>query len=56
MFKDMLQNPSKYRKFYTALGTAVISLLTIYFGTALWLPVLVNFVGALGVLGVSNKQ
>jgi hypothetical protein len=55
MLKDMIQNPAKYRKFYTALATAVVTLLTIQFGSAVWLPVLVNFLGAIGVLAVPNQ-
>lgn len=56
MIQDMIQNPGKYRKFYTALATAVVGLLTIYCGSALWLPVVINFLGALGVLTVANDK
>lgn len=53
--KDILQNPGKYRKFYVALATFVVTLLTLAFGPAAWLTALVTFLGTVGVYGTPNQ-
>jgi uncharacterized membrane protein len=45
----------KYSKFIVALVTAVIAGLSYLYSDASWLPVVVNFAGALGVYQVRNK-
>lgn len=54
--KDLLNHPEKYAKFWVALATAVLNLLTVYFPNQPWLPVVISFAGALGVVTVPNKK
>ena len=44
----------KYTKFWVALIGAVVALLTIYFGAQPWLPILINFLTAIGVYAATN--
>lgn len=53
---NMLDNFNKYNKFWVALTGAVMSLLTIRFGSADWLPILVSFLTAIGVYGIENEK
>lgn len=53
---DLYKNPSRYGKFWVALVTAGLNLVTIYFPEADWLPVLINLLGALGVFAIPNKK
>jgi len=46
----------KYSKFWIALIGAGVSLLTIYFGAAEWVTVLVNFLTAIGVYTTPNTR
>jgi hypothetical protein len=54
--KDIVVNPDKYAKFYIALATAVLNLLTVSYPNQPWLPVVINFAGAFGVFMVPNKK
>lgn len=45
----------KYSKFWIALIGALVALLTIYFGAQPWLPILVNFLTAIGVYYAPNR-
>lgn len=54
--KDIFVNPERYTKFWIALVTAVLNALTVYFPDQPWLPVVINFAGALGVFMVPNKK
>lgn len=47
-------NLSKYNKLWVALVGTIVQLLTIYFGDAQWLPVIVAFLTAVGVYQVKN--
>jgi uncharacterized membrane protein len=52
----MLDFLAKYNKFIVAFVAAIISLVTIYFGSQPWIPVLISFLAAIGVVVVPNKQ
>lgn len=54
--KDLFKNPSKYAKFWTALGAFGLSLVTRHFANADWLPDFLQVAGALGVFVVPNKK
>lgn len=49
-------NLGRYAKFWTALVGFVVSLLSIYFNNAEWLPALIAFLTALGVYAVPNEE
>lgn len=46
----------KYRKFIVALAGLVVSLLSVYFTDASWLPPFVAFLTALGVYQANNED
>lgn len=50
-----MKNLAKYNKLWVALVGAGVQLLTIYFGSAEWLPVVVAFLTAAGVYQVKNE-
>lgn len=52
--KDIFANPKNYRKFWIALGTAVLNLLAVVFTGAAWLPVVIAFAGSVGVVSTPN--
>lgn len=54
--QDIFKRPKLYAKFWTALGTLGLSLLARYFGTAMWLPDVLQAAGVLGVFVVPNKK
>lgn len=54
--KDLFDHPERYAKFWIALGTAILNLLSVYFPDQPWLPVVVSLAGALGVITVPNKS
>lgn len=47
---------SKYNKFIVAIVAALVALVTIYFGAEPWVPVLINFLGAIGVYIAPNRS
>lgn len=44
-----------YSKFLVAFAGGVVAILTYLYGDATWLPILVNFLTAIGVYSVENK-
>lgn len=54
--QDMFVNPERYRKFYIALATAVLSWLATGWPDATWLPIVIQFAGAIGVFGIPNQK
>lgn len=53
---DVFKNPEKYAKFWIAFAAAVLNLIGAYFPDQPWLPILINFAAALGVVIVPNKK
>lgn len=47
---------TKYNKFIIAIVGAIVALVTIYFGAQPWVPVLVNFLTAIGVYAAPNRS
>lgn len=54
--KDMFVHPERYRKFYIALSTAALSWVATSWPEAEWLPVVIQFGGAIGVFRVPNQK
>lgn len=49
-------NLSRYNKFIVALGGFVVSLLSIYFRDAQWLPPAIALLTSLGVYQIPNEE
>lgn len=52
----MIDFLTKYNKFLVAFIGAILQLVTIYFGTQPWIPVLIAFLAAIGVYIVPNTS
>ncbi len=53
---DIFNKPEKYRKFWVALATLLVSVLSTYVPDAQWLPLVIQALGALGVYAVPNVR
>ncbi len=48
-------NLSKYNKLWIALAGAAVQLLTVYFPTEPWVPIVIAFLTAVGVYTAKNQ-
>lgn len=53
--KDLFVNPEKYAKFWVAVVAAFVSSLSTALPDSPWLPIVIQFLGAVGVFVTPNK-